>query len=123
GRFSTYTNYMRRFFRPATEQGYKRVTGGNKLVAKFEDEWQFLIDPPKVGEAIGLWRVGVKGGGWQKIKTSTSSWSNQGLRHFQGLAWYRQTVEVPKEFVGKRLFLWGGGGGGEGEGGVERERM
>lgn len=109
GRFSTYVNYMRRFFRPATEQGYKRVTGGNRLAAAFADEWQFLSDPPKVGEAIGLWRPGVKGGGWQTIKTSTSSWSNQGLRYYKGLAWYRQTVEVPKELAGRRLFLWCGG--------------
>src|SRR6185295_4812079 len=65
GRFSTYTNYMNRFFRPATEQGHKRVTGGNKLAAACADEWQFLIDPPKVGESIGLWRAGNLGGNWQ----------------------------------------------------------
>ncbi len=109
GRFSTYTNYMKRFFRPATEQGNKRVTGGNVLVASAKDEWEFLIDPPRVGEAIGLWKVGNAGGNWQTIKTSSSSWSNQGFRYYKGLAWYRQTVEVPKEFVGKRLFLWCGG--------------
>ena len=33
GRFSTYVNYMRRFYRPATEGGFKRVTGENHLVA------------------------------------------------------------------------------------------
>ena len=109
GRFSTYTNYMKRFFRPATEQGNARVTGGNVLVASAKDEWEFLIDPPKVGEAIGLWRAGNAGGNWQTIKTSSSSWSNQGLRYYKGLAWYRQTVDVPKEFAGKRLFLWCGG--------------
>lgn len=109
GRFSTYTGYMNRFFRPATEQGFKRVTGGNKLVAPFADEWQFLVDPPKVGEAIGLWKAGVVGGNWQTLKTSSSSWSNQGLRYYKGLAWYRQTVEVPKEFAGQRVFLWCGG--------------
>lgn len=113
GRFSTYVNYMKRFFRPATEQGYQRVTGGNELAVACADEWQFLIDPPRVGEAIGLWRAGNratdKGGNWQTLKTSSSSWSNQGLRYYKGLAWYRQTVEVPKAFVGRRLFLWCGG--------------
>ncbi len=109
GRFSTYVNYMKRFFRPATEQGNKRVTGGNVLAATAKDEWEFLIDPPKVGEAIGLWKPGNKGGNWQTIKTSSSSWSNQGLRYYKGMAWYRQTIDVPKEFVGKRLFLWCGG--------------
>ena len=109
GRFSTYVNYMKRFYRPATEQGYARVSGGNKLVAAAADEWQFLIDPPKVGEAIGLWRAGNTGGNWQTLKTSSSSWSNQGLRYYKGLAWYRQTVDVPPAFAGKRLFLWCGG--------------
>jgi len=109
GRFSTYVNYMKRFFRPCTEQGYARVTGGNKLVASALDEWEFQIDPAQVGEQIGLYRADLKGGGWQTIRTSSDSWSNQGLRYYKGLAWYRQKIDVPKEAVGKRLFLWCGG--------------
>ena len=38
GRHSTYVNYMRRFFRPATEGGYQRVTHSNRLVAAACDE-------------------------------------------------------------------------------------
>jgi hypothetical protein len=109
GRFSTYVNYMRRFFRPATEQAYARVTSGNRPLAVARDEWEFLIDPPKVGEAIGLWKPEVTGGNWQRIKTSTSSWSNQGLRYYKGLAWHRQTVELPAKFPAERVFLWCGG--------------
>jgi len=109
GRFSTYTNYMKRFFRGATEQGYARVTGGNRLLAAAKDEWQFQIDPSMVGEDIGLARENVTGGGWQTLKTSSKSWSDQGLRYYKGLAWYRQTVEVPADAVGKRVFLWCGG--------------
>lgn len=109
GRFSTYVNYMKRFYRPCTEQGFARVTNGNKLVAKTQDEWAFQIDPLKVGEEIGLYRSGVKGGGWQTIKTSSSSWSNQGLRYYKGLAWYRQSIDVPPEFIGQRVFFWCGG--------------
>lgn len=109
GRHSTYVNYMNRFFRPATEQGYRRVTGGNRVIAAAADEWDFLIDPSRVGETIGLWREEVRGGNWQKIKTSSSSWSNQGLRYYKGLAWYRQTVDVPATFKDQRIFLWCGG--------------
>lgn len=109
GRFSTYVNYMKRFYRPATEQGFARVTGGNRLVAAARDEWDFLIDPPRVGEGIGLWREEIRGGNWQKLKTSSASWSHQGLRYYKGLAWYRQTVEVPAQFKGQRVFLWCGG--------------
>ena len=109
GRFSTYVNYMKRFYRPCTEQGFKRVTDGNQVVAAAPDEWEFQMDPAKVGEDIGLWRPEVTGGNWQRLKTSSSSWSNQGLRYYKGLAWYRTTVEVPAKFAGQRIFLWCGG--------------
>lgn len=109
GRQSTYVNYMRRFYRPCTEQGAARMSGGNRLAAFLQDEWEFLIDPQRFGEAMGLWRSEITGGNWQKLKTASSSWSNQGLRHYKGLAWYRQTISVPAEFSGKRLFLWCGG--------------
>lgn len=109
GRFSTYVSYMKRFYRPCTEQGFKRVTEGNQLIAAAPDEWQFQIDPAKLGEEIGLPRPEFTGGNWQKLKTSSSSWSNQGLRYYKGLAWYRTTVEVPAKFAGKRVFLWCGG--------------
>ena len=109
GRFSTYVNYMRRFFRHCTEQGYERVTAGNEVVATASDEWQFQIDPSGIGEGIGLWRSEITGGNWQRIKTSSSSWSNQGFRYYKGLAWYRQNLVVPKKFKGKRIFFWCGG--------------
>jgi hypothetical protein len=109
GRFSTYVNYMRRFFRPATEDGFKRVSDGNRLVAAARDEWDFQIDPLRVGEPLGWWRPEVRGGNWQRFRSSSSSWSNQGLRYYKGLAWYRQTVEIPAEAAGKRIFLWCGG--------------
>jgi hypothetical protein len=109
GRHSTYVNYMKRFFRHATEQGYARVSGSNVLVAAAADEWEFQIDPLKVGDDIGLWRPEITGGNWQKIKTSSSSWSNQGLRYYKGLAWYRQALDVPASAAGKRIFLWCGG--------------
>jgi hypothetical protein len=109
GRFSTYRNYMRRFFRPATEDGFKRVSGGNRLVVAARDIWDFQIDPLRIGEALEWWRPELRGGNWQQIRSSSSSWSNQGLRYYKGLAWYRQTVHVPDEFVGKRVFLWCGG--------------
>ena len=79
-RFSTYVNYMRRFFRPCTQRGHQRVTSGNRMVAAAHDQWQFQIDPAKVGEDIGLWRPELTGGLWQTIKTSSHSWSSQGLR-------------------------------------------
>jgi hypothetical protein len=102
-------DYMVRFFSTTTEQGYARTTNGNKLVAGLKDAWSFQIDPEQVGEQLGWWKPELTGGNWLPIKTSTSTWSNQGLRYYKGLAWYRQTVQIPAKFAGKRIFLWFGG--------------
>lgn len=106
---SGYVYHMERFFRPCTAQGHARMTGGNRLAAAARDEWQFRLDPKREGEGGGWWRPAAPAEGWKPIKTSSLSWSDQGLRYWRGLAWYRQEVEVPAEFDGKRLFLWFGG--------------
>ncbi len=48
--------YLDRFFSVATEQGYARVTGGNRLVAGLDNVWTFRIDPDDEGEAAGWYR-------------------------------------------------------------------
>lgn len=101
--------YLKRFFRLPVEQGYKRTTDGNEIVAALKDEWDFQIDPLKVGEDVGLWRADITGPNWQKIRTSTASWSDQGLRYYKGIAWYRQVVDVPAQWKGRRVFFWCGG--------------
>lgn len=102
-------NYLERFFAKTTTQGYERTSSGNRFLAGLDDTWLFQIDPEQVGEDIGWWRPETTGGNWQSLKTSTSSWSNQGLRYYKGLAWYRQTVRLPEDCKEKRIFLWCGG--------------
>jgi hypothetical protein len=102
-------SFLARFFRACTEQGYARVTAGNRLAAPLADRWQFLVDPAAIGEDLGWWKKDLSGGNWQPLLTSSSSWSNQGLRYYKGLAWYRQSVAIPTEFQGQRIFLWFGG--------------
>ena len=105
----TAPSYLARFFRKTTEQGAARTSDGNRMVAGFDDTWQFLLDTEKLGESIGYHHADVRGGNWQPMKTSTRSWSDQGLRYYKGETWYRQAVNVPAEFKGKRIFLWVGG--------------
>jgi hypothetical protein len=102
-------NYLRRFFRQPVEQGFARVQSSGNQMVPLRDEWQFQLDPQKIGEDIGLWRPNAIGNNWQTLKTSTLSWSDQGLRYYKGEAWYRQEVEIPKSFAGKKVFLWFGG--------------
>lgn len=101
--------YLHRFFSQATLQGFERTSGGNRLVAGLDDTWLFQIDPERVGQILGWWQPQRIGGNWRPLRTSSSSWSNQGLRYYKGLAWYRQTVDVPAAFQGQRVFLWCGG--------------
>jgi hypothetical protein len=102
-------SYLRRFFRAPTEQGFERTTGGNTFLAGLPDEWQFQIDPQAVGELLNWHNPFYTGGNWEKKLTSSSSWSNQGLRYYKGEAWYKTTVKIPAEAKGKRVFLWFGG--------------
>jgi hypothetical protein len=101
-------DYTNRYLTDTITQGYVRTTGGNRLLAGLKDEWLFQIDPERVGEAIGWWDPARTGGNWQSIKTSSRTWSDQGLRYYKGLAWYRQTIDVPADAKGKRVFLWFG---------------
>jgi len=101
-------DYMNRYLTSTITQGHARTTGGNRPLAGLADEWLFQIDPERVGEAIGWWKPEVTGGNWQTIRTSSRSWSDQGLRYYKGLAWYRQTVAIPAEAQGRRVFLWFG---------------
>jgi len=100
--------YMNRFLTETLTQGYARTTGGNTLLAGLKDEWLFQIDPERVGEALHWWDPALAGGNWQPFRTSSRSWSDQGLRYYKGLAWYRQTIDVPAEAEGRRVFLWFG---------------
>jgi hypothetical protein len=101
--------YLKRFFRQPVEQGFARISNGNELAAAMKDEWQFQLDTQKLGELIGLQRAESRGSNWQPLKTSSLSWSDQGLRYYKGEAWYRQEVELPARFKDKRIFLWFGG--------------
>jgi hypothetical protein len=101
-------DYMNRYLTSTVAQGYARTAGGNWFLAGLKDEWLFQVDPERVGEALSWWDPHFRGGNWQKIKTSSQSWSDQGLRYYKGLAWYRQAIDIPADAKDKRVFLWFG---------------
>lgn len=101
-------SYLDRFFRLPVEQGWAKASQ-NTGMAPLSNTWSFLTDPTGMGESIGYYREGPIGGNWQRIQTANSPWSDQGLRYYKGLAWYRQEVELPESLAGKRLFIWFGG--------------
>lgn len=101
--------YVDRFFRLPVEQGYERSRNGNRVVAALSGDWDFQIDPAGVGQDIGLQRAEITGGNWQRISACETTWGDNGLHYYRGLAWYRQKVEIGKEWEGQRIFLWFGG--------------
>ena len=104
-----FTSYMRRFWSPATLEGFARVTGENRFVAGLPDTWDFLLDPQGLGEELGYFRTNLTGGNWRPLRTSSASWGDQGMHYYHGVAWYRARVAVPAAFAGKPLRLWFGG--------------
>ena len=102
-------SYLSRFWTRPVESGYERTAGRGELVAPLPDEWDFLIDPTEVGEALRWYRDGAIGGNWRKLKTASATWSEQGLHYYKGLAWYRAHAQIPARFRGRKVFLWFGG--------------
>jgi len=72
--------------------------------------WQFQVDPARVGERQNWQAPGRKlsrqitvPGCWQAERIGESSGE---LRHdYLGQGWYKRTVEVPKDWIGKQVWL------------------
>lgn len=99
-------SYIERFFGKMMKQGYERVTNGNQIVATLPDEWRAMLDPLGGGAQMGLWKPTLGDESWMKLKTSSQTWSDQGLRYYKGDVWYRTKVDVPASFSGKQVKLW-----------------
>ncbi len=102
-------NYLGRFFSRPIDSGYERAVEIGEIVTPLADEWLFLLDPAEIGEISGYYRPGILGGNWQPMKTSTRSWSDQGLHYYKGIAWYRQKITIPAAYENRPLYLWFGG--------------
>lgn len=101
--------YMKRFFRSCTEQGYERAVTKGTFLAGLDDTWSFQLDLDGLGEGLQWYSTDLTGGNWSTLKTSTMSWSDQGLRYVKSDGWYRQRLTVPTVAAGKKVMLWFGG--------------
>ncbi|MGC9318872.1 MAG: DUF4838 domain-containing protein [Armatimonadota bacterium] len=98
-----------RFWANEVEQALERVEGRNELVHRFDDQWRAYMDPLNVGEDLRYWARRLDDDAWQRLRTFSASWSDQGLRYYRGAMWYRQRVTVPPKWGGRKLVLWFGG--------------
>lgn len=97
--------YAPRFLGPGQAAGYARVTNGRRKVFQFPDEWEFRYDRQNEGEGQGWFRPDA-GGEWRRVRTFTSTLSDQGVPEELTVMWYRAHVRLPADVPEGPLTLW-----------------
>ena len=100
---------IERFWAPEIEQGNDRITRSNRKIAGLPDRWRTWMDPNDAGEQLRLFSRRVDDSHWPTLATHSASWSDQGLRYYRGVMWYRQEAKILPEWGGRRVMLWFGG--------------
>jgi hypothetical protein len=75
-----------------------------------DGQWQFRLDPQREGEAGKWFEPGAE---FPDVIKVPGNWQAQGfgpqirlIRHnYQGVAWYRRSFDVPKDWAGRRVWL------------------
>lgn len=95
-------NYMKRFFAPATEEGYA-IQHDHRVLHQFPHLWKFKLDPEDQGSSAKWFQESHPS--WGEIRSSLS-WSTQNLRYYAGPSWYEATFTAKKPTPGKKVYLW-----------------
>ena len=66
--------------------------------------WKFKTDPDVVGEKEGWFAKDQDDSSWKEIRVD-EFWEEQGYENYDGTAWYRLNVTMPKELAGKTVQL------------------
>ncbi|MBL8821466.1 MAG: beta galactosidase jelly roll domain-containing protein [Planctomycetia bacterium] len=66
--------------------------------------WQFMPDGRNEGLKLGWEKAGFDDAAWKQIKIG-QHWEGQGHNALDGWAWYRLTVDVPKDWAGVPIYL------------------
>ena len=71
------------------------------------ERWRFKLDPKDRGKAAGWFKADFEDSHWAEIPIGVW-WENAGYPGYDGWAWYRTEVEIPKRFRGRRVDLFFG---------------
>jgi alpha-mannosidase len=71
-------------------------------------DWKFQTDPKNIGLKEKWFSPSFDDSKWAKIDCGRP-WEEQGYPDYDGIAWYRKLISVPKEWMGKPLFIIFGG--------------
>ncbi|MFT3878229.1 MAG: beta galactosidase jelly roll domain-containing protein [Gemmatales bacterium] len=72
-----------------------------ELVTK---SWQFMPDGKNEGLKLGWEKPGFDDAAWKPIKIG-QHWEGQGYPTLDGWAWYRLSVDIPKDWAGVPIYL------------------
>lgn len=76
-----------------------RVNG----VLALDDGWRFKLDPEMQGEKLGYQNAGFDDSAWNAVRTGIS-WESLGY-DYDGMGWYRQVLDVPADWQGRKVRL------------------
>jgi hypothetical protein len=94
----------RRSLSKATIDGIREKLTEQKLELGGKTVWKFRPDPKNNGLEQKWHEPDTKIADWGDIRIN-AHWEGQGHANLDGWAWYRLTVNVPKEFAGKDVYL------------------
>lgn len=66
--------------------------------------WQFSPDEDNIGTSEKWFALGFDDSKWDSIDAGVR-WEDQGYRDLDGYGWYRKTVDVPKNWKGKDIWI------------------
>ncbi|MFO1050955.1 MAG: sialate O-acetylesterase [Planctomycetota bacterium] len=77
--------------------------------AHAEEEWEQAtrakdVGYPAPGRPLGFAAVGLDDSAWRTLPVP-GAWNNTPFASFDGVLWYRRTVEIPASFVGHELIV------------------
>lgn len=77
----------------------------SEVIYIFPDSWHAFVDYGHVGEIGRLYEPEQTLTRWIKLNTYSQLISEQGLNHFRGHIWYRQSFELEDCYAGRAIYL------------------
>ena len=79
----------------------------SKFFVDIEKDWKFHIDPNDSGMQYKWFDRNLDDNGW-KLLQGGALWEDQGFPDYDGFAWYRKVVSVPRDVPHPAFLIFGG---------------
>jgi hypothetical protein len=110
GKNDTRTTLYNRYLEAFLEKPYRdasRVARDTLILTPSPlRQWRWQIDPDLAGLDAGWAQPGFNDSAWKVTDPCVETWSSLGLHNYRKAMWYRQSVDLPAQPQGKKVFLW-----------------